>query len=53
MYCSLITFLCVVGGVQFSPEEYKIDVYDQVTKVVYEVNVPVNNKDRVINLINF
>jgi len=53
MYCSLITFLCVVGGVQVSPEQYKIDVYNQMDKAFYEVYVPIQHKDQVINLIKF
>ena len=53
MYCSLITFLCIVGGVQVGPEQYKIDVYNQMDKAFYEVYVPIQHKDRVINLIKF
>lgn len=53
MYCSLITFLCVVGGVQVGPEIYKIDVYNQMDKAFYEVYVPVLHKDQVVSLIKF
>ena len=53
MYCSLITFLCVVGGVQISPDEYKIDVFDQMDKAFYEVYVPIKHKDKVISLLKF
>ena len=53
MYCSLITFLCVVGGVQIGPEVYKIDVYNQMDKAFYEVYVPIQHKDQVVNLIKF
>ena len=53
MYCSLITFLCVVGGVQIGPEQYKIDVYNQMDKAFYEVYVPIQHKDQVVNLIKF
>ena len=53
MYCSLITFLCIVGGVQVSPESYKIDVYNQMDKAFYEVYVPIQHKDQVVNLIKF
>ena len=53
MYCSLITFLCVVGGVQVEPEAYKIDVYNQLDKAFYEVYVPIQHKDQVINFIKF
>ena len=51
MYCSLITFLCVVGGVQVSPEAYKIDVFNQMDKAFYEVYVPIQHKDQVIHLL--
>ncbi len=53
MYCSLITFLCVVGGVQIGPEAYKIDVYNQMDKAFYEVYVPIQHKDQVVNLLKF
>ena len=53
MYCSLITFLCVVGGVQAGPEAYKIDVYNQMDKAFYEVYVPIQHKDQVIHLLKF
>lgn len=53
MYCSLITFLCIVGGVQISPEQYKIDVYNQLDKAFYEVYVPSQHKDQVVNLLKF
>jgi len=53
MYCSLITFLCIVGGVQISPEAYKIDVYNQLDKAFYKVYVPIQYKDQVVNLLKF
>ena len=53
MYCSLITFLCIVGGVQISPVQYKIDVFDQMDKAFYEVYVPIKHKDKVITLLEF
>lgn len=53
MVCSLITFLCVVGGVQIGPGEYKIDVYNQLDKAFYEVYVPIQHKNDVVNLLKF
>jgi len=53
MVCSLITFLCVVGGVQINPDQYKIDVYNQLDKAFYEVYVPIQHKDQVVNLLKF
>ena len=53
MYCSLISFLCIVGGVQISPGQYKIDVFDQMDKAFYEVHVPIKHKDKVITLLKF
>ena len=53
MVCSLITFLCVVGGVQVGPEQYKIDVYNQLDKAFYEVYVPIQHKDQVVKLLKF
>ena len=53
MVCSLITFLCIVGGVQIGPGQYKIDVFDQLDKAFYEVYVPIKHKDQLINLLKF
>jgi len=53
MYCSLITFLCIVGGVQISPADYRIDVYNQLDKAFYEVYVPIKHKDQVVKLLRF
>ena len=53
MVCSLITFLCVVGGVQIGPGQYKIDVYNQMDKAFYEVYVPIQHKDQLVKLLKF
>ena len=53
MVCSLITLLCIVGGVQISPDQYKIDVFNQLDKAFYEVYVPIKHKDQLINLLKF
>ena len=53
MVCNLITFLCIVGGVQIGPDEYRIDVFDRMDNAFYEVYVPIKHKDKVISLIKF
>ena len=53
MVCSFITLLCIVGGVQSGPDEYRIDVFDRMDNAFYEVYVPIAHKDKAISLLKF
>jgi len=46
MLCSLLTMLCIVGGVEVGPDLYKMDILDVIDGTVHEVVVPMQLKDR-------
>ena len=47
MICSLISMLCVVGGMEIGPAVYKMEFLDLSDGTIHEVVLPAALKDRV------
>ena len=42
MICSLVSSLCIVGGVQIGPNMYQYDLLDRDTRTIHQLIVPMN-----------
>lgn len=43
MTCSLFVLFCIVGGVEFSPGLYRLELFNRLTGEIQEVYIPIKN----------
>ena len=50
MTCSLLTLFCLVGGVEYAPNMYKVQLLNSLDGVVYDIGLPIKNDKNVRDL---
>ena len=53
MLCSLLTMVCIAGGVEFSPNVFKVELIDAFDGVIYEVTMPTDKSNRFLTRLGF
>ena len=53
MLCSLLSMVCIAGGVEIGPNQYKVELLDTLDGVIYEVIMPTEEKFNFLGRLNF